>query len=1039
MRSKDMKTMPLPKLSPSFIKVFLPIALITFLVSGLLIRMLYDNELSLIKLNESALLERSKLILQKNLQPPQKDLQSLRKEPPVIRDIEQPEAGLKGMETNFASILSRNPNYFQIRWIDASGRERLRLEPSADNPQGYRRIPNDQLQNKAGRYYFQATLALEENQQLYLSPMDLNIEYGELEYPLRPTLRMAIPVYHQNENRGVIIINIDAREYLSDLKQILAEDSTRIQLVNPDGYWLMHQNKNLEWGSQLGHGKAFKKEFPGLWRQMHSNYHYQILQNSEIWSWTTLYPNSNPRIFNNQTLGFLLLHQPATLIYNLRFRYWGGGALLTVLILLVVGVTLHRLLQAQQAQQSAEQQALENRIHAEQLRKQREDEQRFRVIFNASHTPLLVCDSKGNISLVNPALEKLFGYSAFELTGLPIEHLIPVELRRDHIKERTNYLSHLRPRRKLMKNGQSLKGLRKDGQEVDIEIGLSPYEVDDEIFILATLEDITGRVAAELRSNELHARQTRHLEQAREDAERLARLKSDFLANMSHEIRTPLNAIMVLGELLSLEALPDNARALSKSIQQAGDSLLHIVNDVLDFSKIEAGGLSIERTPFSLKETYGQLLPLCEAQANQKGLKLHLNTCGTERLCLLGDPYRLKQVLLNLVSNAIKFTREGRVNMHVQPLQSDSKEITLKFSVSDTGPGIPPEQQEVIFDAFAQADSSVTREFGGTGLGLAISRQLIQLMGGELKLTSQPGQGSTFWFTLSFPTEEHSLLPESSSVPGTINGPVNTLHDSDFLTGKEIMVVDDSEMNREIAQRIIQQAGGQVILADNGADAVAKIEAGLFTPALILMDLQMPIMDGYKATSRIRQLEGYHDIPVIALTAGVTEDARNQAIKCGANLVLNKPFTIQQIITGIQGLLSEPEASNFSDTLAKQENKQPNDSILPLLDEATALANWGDKVSLQQFLRQFASQYRHCAKELESLLIQGEFEKAEALTHKVKGAAASLYLCALRDDLEQLEQQLAQRDKQSETIIKQTLSSVSATLSKTLVLIADYN
>ncbi|WP_086480995.1 PAS domain-containing hybrid sensor histidine kinase/response regulator [Oceanospirillum sanctuarii] len=1043
MHALDEKDVNTSSISSLFLRTFVPLALIVLLVAGLLIRMLYENELSLIKLNEETLLQRSTISLQKSLQPPQDHLLSLRQEQPVLDGLMNPDSNLEGMEASFASMLSRNPNYFQIRWIDELGQERLRMEPDPDSAKGYLRVPTEDLQNKIGRYYFQGTLALGKGEQLYLSPMDLNVEFGVIEQPLRPTLRMAIPLYIENENHGLIIVNIDARQYLSDLQQILENDAKRIQLINPEGYWLQHQDNNLEWGFQLSHGKAFKKQHPDIWQQMHSYNHSQLLKNSGLWSWETLYPDDDPKTFNNQTLGFLLLHQPVSVLNALRLQYWGGGLLLTLILLIIGGFALYRLLQAQQAQRQAERNALENRIHAEQLRKQREDEQRFRVIFNASHTPLLVCDSRGNISLVNPALEKLFGYSAFELTGLPVEHLIPVELRKGHVKERTDYLNHLRPRRKMMKNGQSLQGMRKDGELINVEIGLSPYEVDGEISILATLEDITSRLESERQLNELHTRQTRHLERAREDAERLARLKSDFLANMSHEIRTPLNAIMVLGELLNQEELPENAQTLSKNIQHAGDNLLHIVNDVLDFSKIEAGGLSIEHTPFSLKEIYAQILSICEVQAQQKGLKLHLNTGGTERLFLLGDPYRLKQILLNLISNAIKFTQEGRVNVHIQPQMLGKLEATLKFSVSDTGPGISPEQQEVIFDAFAQADSSVTREFGGTGLGLAISRKLIQLMGSELNLSSQLGQGSTFSFILSLPLAEASQVETAD--PQAIK--------ETSLEGKTLLVVDDSDLNRDIAQRIILRAGGKVILAENGAEALAKTGELTSPPDLILMDLQMPVMDGYEATRQIRQLPNYDQVPVIALTAGITESAHDEALKCGADQVLTKPFTISQIMACLQDHLpmqnpqpaSKPasESPSTSEPATESErageaNDRGEASELPLLDEATAIFNWGDKESLQHFMKQFESQYGKSCKEIEQLLDAGERDKAEGLAHKVKGAAGSLYLCALQAEFSGLEQQLREGKEQIETIKKQNLPSVSATLSRTLDLIANY-
>lgn len=1046
MHPLDEKDAPAATIGSLFLRAFIPLALITLLLTGVLVRLLYENELSLIKLNEQTLLERSALSLQKNLHPPQDHLRSLRREQPVVDDMSDPESGLKRMEASFASLLSRNPNYFQVRWIDEKGNERLRLEPDADSPRGYYRVPDNALQNKFDRYYFQATQALGKADQLYLSPMDLNIELGAIEQPLRPTLRMAIPVFTQMKSRGILIINIDARQYLQDLQKVLENHSQRIQLINPEGYWLQHKSNNLEWGFQLDHGSAFKNDHPEIWLQMHNYHQSQLLNSSGLWSWNTLYPDSNPKTFNNQTLGFLLLHQPAGQLNAMRLQYWGGGLLAAVLLLLAGGLALYRLLLAQQAQRQAERQALENRIHADQLRKQREDEQRFRVIFNASHTPLLVCDSQGSISLVNPALEKLFGYSSFELTGLPVEQLIPVNMRKSHVKERSEYLNHLRPRRKMMNNGQSLQGLRKDGRLVDVEIGLSPYEVDGEIFILATLEDITGRLEAERKIHELHTRQTRHLERAREDAERLARLKSDFLANMSHEIRTPLNAIMVLGELLDQEQLPENARTLSNNIRNASDGLLQIVNDVLDFSKIEAGGLSIEKTPFTLKDLYAQILSICEVQALQKGLRLHLNTGGTERLTLLGDPYRLKQVLINLISNAIKFTRDGRVNIHVKPITTNNLEATLNFSVSDTGPGISPAQQEVIFNAFAQADSSVTREFGGTGLGLAISRKLIQLMGSDLNLSSQVGQGSTFSFNLTLPVTEAATQDQL---------PTNLLKNN-ALEGKTLLVADDSDLNRDIAQRIIQQAKGKLILAENGAQALSHVQDLSSPPDLILMDLQMPVMDGYEAIRKIRKLPGYDQTPIIALTAGITESAHKEAIQCGANQVLTKPFTISQIISCLKSYLPSDayqEENQATDQAAtKPISDIPSDSTSdseqhtsekattpPLLDEATALLNWGDKEALQHFMNQFAQQYSNCGQELEQLLNAGEANKAEGLAHKVKGAAGSLYLRALEEELSQLEQMLREGKEHTETIKKQKLPAVSATLSKTLALIARYS
>ena len=1026
---------PPVKMQAVFLRIFLPLALTTILIGCLITRILYENELNLIRLHEQSLLERSTQSLQQNLQPPQDHLRSLITETPVLYSLRNLTDNLEGMETSFASLLSRNKDYLQVRWIDQAGQERLRLEPAPDRPNGYLRIRDIQLQNKSERYYFHATQALSGSDKLFLSPMDLNVEQGSIEQPIRPTLRMSIPLQDRGESRGIIIINIDMRKYLSDLQQVLQSEADRMQMINPQGYWLQHPDNELEWGFQLAHGQAFKKQYPDIWQRMHSFDQNQWVQDQQLWSWAQVYPDNDPQTFNNQSMGWLLLEQPPEVINQLRLKLWGSALLLLLLIFISSSYILQRLLRARQAQQRAESQALQNRIQADRLNKQREDEQRFQVIFNASHTPLLVCNNQGNITLVNPALEKLFGYSAFELSGLPVEHLIPVKMRKQHVTERTQYLSHPRPRPKMMKNGESLQGVRKDGKLIHVEIGLSPYENEGETYILATLEDISSRIQAERKITELHTRKTHHLKKAREDAERLARLKTDFLANMSHEIRTPLNAILVLSELLDQElaeppASSGNVRELSQSIQQAGESLLLIVNDILDYSKIEAGGLSLEKTLFTLQDIFAPVLSICHPQADKKNLQLQHDSDDSEKLRLIGDPHRIRQVLLNLVSNAIKFTDRGNVRIRVHTLKKEQNQVSLQFSITDTGPGIEPEQQDAIFNAFTQADSSVTRKFGGTGLGLAICQQLVYLMGSKLELSSQPGKGSSFSFTLNLPLAEK---PTSKSPP--IHS-VQTKPDASLsLKGRTVLVVDDSNLNLDIARRIIEQAGGVTVLAENGAMALIEADNMAETPPdLILMDLQMPVMSGYEAIKQLRQRPAYQQTPVIALTAGITESAHKQALENGANQVLTKPFTIQQILTCLQTGL---KGSNNTAISSKEQASQ--EGPYPIMDEETALLNWGDRASLKHFLEQFKKQYTHCCQEITEYLQANERKQAEALAHKVKGASGSLYLCALEYQLQQLEHSLREGSETNDTIRKQTIPTISDTLNNTLAFISSYS
>ncbi len=379
------------------------------------------------------------------------------------------------------------------------------------------------------------------------------------------------------------------------------------------------------------------------------------------------------------------------------------------------------------------------------------------------------------------------------------------------------------------------------------------------------------------------------LEAARTQAEGASIAKSRFLANMSHEIRTPMNAILGFARLLADEPLPMTARSQARRIENASRSLLAILNDILDLSKIEAGRMELESTPFRPREVVQEIKDLIEPLTREKGLELIVDDADLPD-GLQGDPLRLRQVILNLAGNAVKFTTFGRIEIRLSRGTPGGGAFPLRVEISDTGIGMTAEQASRIFEPFAQADSSTSRRFGGSGLGLAITHHLVEMMGGKLELESSPGLGSKFHFQI--------LLPEVA---------LDSLGPSEEATelppGLRILLVEDFLVNRILAEEVLKRLGVQVELAENGAIAVEMLEQSPHRCDIVLMDVQMPVMDGLEATRRLKQSPRTARIPIVAMTAGVLETERETCRAAGMVGFVSKPFEIRDLVQTVLGCL----------------------------------------------------------------------------------------------------------------------------------------
>ncbi|WP_052715018.1 CHASE domain-containing protein [Vibrio sp. ECSMB14106] len=924
----------------------------------------------------------------------------------------------------FEAYLRAMPYVHQVRLISQKDgwKEVVKIQRQGD---GFKIFEGEDLQSKKDEPYITQTLAAGEGK-VYQSEMNLNREWGTIEYPHRPMWRFSTPIMDEDGAPiAIVILNISVSRLLEEATRTTI-DELYVYVTNTDRQFVAHPDESVEFSFDYTSGYAWGDQFSPLptWQAIET----PAIQNLD---------SESGRVWSKHR-SFLLQAEPVERELHIYSTYDQLPVFIDITFDLVACLAILMgvgglglaanywfwLARQKQLREAHTLQDEQNRIR---------ETERFKAILESGPDANLIVDESGIIVLVNAKAELLFGYARNQLEGHSLDKVIPKRYQHNHHKHVDKFMSA--PTKRVMgEEGRVLFGLRSDGSEFPVDISLSYIDIDDGKLVIASVRSMEERLMIE-----------EQLRIALKQAQQATEAKSAFLANTSHEIRTPLNAVIGLSDILSDQDLTDTQLQLVKKIQISGKSLLGIVNDVLDLSKIEASEMTLEQYPTNIKELIEEIASVFSIQAEDKALGFILEIDPDLPLWLKTDSTRLRQILVNLLGNALKFTQIGSISLAVEVVrgsQDNDGQVMVKFSVTDTGVGIKKESQEHLFIPFNQADSSTTRNYGGTGLGLSIVYNLTKLFGGQVSLTSEVNIGSTFCVELPFTTvsedeedaqesksnfyvviaednpkdakqlcsmsrslgwrtqlvesnnslvelllsrrEQNLRLPdalivdrylgkedcleavkrlakefESEVFPSVllVSGsecgdaaseplvdmflakPIDTseLFDalnsivsksSSYLLTNEtrydehsqtkwlpelnVLAVDDVRLNLVVVTHILSKNGANVTCAQSGREAIRLVANQDHAFDLILMDVQMPDIDGLEATQMIRKHQSANELPIIALTAGALLEEKNRALDSGMNDFITKPIEPAKMVSLIRKVMKNAKGQELA-------------------------------------------------------------------------------------------------------------------------------